>query len=427
MTRARSLVPRRYQELGIDFLKTAKYGILADDPGLGKTLQAAEAAVLPAVITCPIELVDQWRDFLVDQYPNDTVSVAAYGDVIKRDKALSAGADWTIINHDMFSRFYIPDAQTLIIDEMHHFRGRNSERSKMIRLYRKRIPRLYGLTATPEFKDVTSLWHLLHLLNPDLWSSYWAFVDTYTYNDANQYGTKIKRVRSRNQLTSRTAPYILRRTYKQVGAEVPAKIDKHITLRLDDAQAKLYRDLKNFYRIETEEGTKRFFNAGAVVHELRKMTITPVKIKAIQQILDDDPNEEPVVIFCMYIETAHTLAKALNGTCVTGEMLPAIRRLQAHGGHDKKRVRVITMKSMSEGVDITEARTVVIAEESYVPGQQHQALSRVIRERHDDTNEDPVLCVYVRYEKTIDEAVHKVNSSRTQDSNDSSVLREALL
>src|SRR5690242_2397775 len=69
-TRARSLKPREYQIDGINFLKNNKRAILADAPGLGKTFQSCEAAVLPALVTCPLTLVQQWAEFIVDQYPD---------------------------------------------------------------------------------------------------------------------------------------------------------------------------------------------------------------------------------------------------------------------------------------------------------------------------------------------------------------------
>jgi SNF2 family DNA or RNA helicase len=66
---ARSFIPRAYQVQGIEFLRQQKRAILGDAPGLGKTFQATEAAELPCVISCPLPLVDQWKEFLEDQYP----------------------------------------------------------------------------------------------------------------------------------------------------------------------------------------------------------------------------------------------------------------------------------------------------------------------------------------------------------------------
>ena len=57
--RARSFEPRPYQITGIEFLRKKGRAILADAPGLGKTFMSTEAAVLPVMVSCPVNLVDQ--------------------------------------------------------------------------------------------------------------------------------------------------------------------------------------------------------------------------------------------------------------------------------------------------------------------------------------------------------------------------------
>jgi hypothetical protein len=71
---ARSFIPRAYQVQGIEFLHASRNEpSWGTRPGLGKTFQATEAAELPCVISCPLPLVDQWKEFLEDQYPTDSV------------------------------------------------------------------------------------------------------------------------------------------------------------------------------------------------------------------------------------------------------------------------------------------------------------------------------------------------------------------
>jgi SNF2 family DNA or RNA helicase len=191
---ARSFIPRAYQVQGIEFLRQQKRAILGDAPGLGKTFQATEAAELPCVISCPLPLVDQWKEFLEDQYPLAAISVAAYGNIVQRDAALEqfkAHGGWLIMNHDLWRRAYIPDAATLIVDEMHHFKSKDPARSKMLLAYSKRVERIYGLTATPVYKDVGDLWFQLHILDPKRWSSYWDFLQRFAVTTNYGYGVKV--------------------------------------------------------------------------------------------------------------------------------------------------------------------------------------------------------------------------------------------
>src|SRR6266568_2631499 len=71
----KTMEPRAYQIEGAQRLLDAKRFILGDDAGLGKTLEAAMAARLPALIVCPTYLVWQWAEFLEEQYPDDTIAI----------------------------------------------------------------------------------------------------------------------------------------------------------------------------------------------------------------------------------------------------------------------------------------------------------------------------------------------------------------
>ena len=428
---------RPYQSMGVRFLREKKRAILGDAPGLGKTFQAIEAATLPACITAPLSLVDQWKDFIEEQYPHHSVHVAAYGDIIKRDAAFKAfEADpnqlkWLIVNHDAFRTYYIPEVQTLIADEFHHFRNREAKRSVGLRKMAERTPNVFGLTATPIFKDVGDLYHLLHIIDPQRWKSYWNFIQTYAVVDASNWGTRIVRARSPKRLEEDTADYMIARTYGDVHMYLPERIDKHITMKLKDGDLERYNKLRDYYRLELEEAqedgstSQLFFNAGAVLHALRKLTVTKEKIEAVKQIVDDTPGDAPILVFCWYRDTAEVLSKALDGAKITGAISAPERRDLAYG-MTGQRVRIATMESLSEGVDMSDCRTVIFVEQSYVPGQQYQALSRVVRHRTSpaDAN-DPVILYWVRYTNSVDQVVYTTAKDRAS-GNAMSVLKEAI-
>ena len=433
--RAKTMRFRPYQLTGTHFLRTVKRGVLCDAPGLGKTFQATEATELPAIISCPVNLCDQWAEFIAAEYPQDRVSVAAYGTPRERQSAIDAEWDWLIVNHDMWRKYFMPSINTLILDEMHHFRGRNAKRSEMLALRAQMTPRVYGLTATPIYKDVSDLYHLLHVLDPSAWKSYWQFVDRYAITADYGYGVKIVRTKPHTDLRSQLIKYMLGRTYKDVGMYLPPRIDKQVVLRLTKPQQDAYIRIKQDYKLKLDDGTyKRFFNASEVEHTLRRFTMTPEKIATIHRIIDDTPmysdgngdartdrKPEPVIVFTKYRESASRIAEALGGALITGDMDPRERRTTAL--YAKQRVRVATIDSITEGVDLSDYRTVIFAEEDYVPGKQYQALSRVLRHRPDG-RQGPVIVYYIRYQRTVDMAVHRAVQTRITDAGD--VVREAL-
>lgn len=426
--KARTFKRRQYQHEDIEWLIEQKRGILAHAPGLGKTFQACEAAELPMIVSCPTNLVGQWAEFIQDQYPAWKVVVAAYGDFIKRDKAMRQPFDVLIVNHDMYSRFYMPNCSTLVVDEFHHFRHRETQRSKGLREHAKRTPRLYGLTATPVFKDVGDLWHQLHLLDPVKWRYYNPFIEQFAYTTNQGWGNKVIKIRNEPLLKQQLKPYVRERTYKEVGMFLPDRIDKDVILTLDpDFKKNVYDKLRDFYRLELEgqDEPTRFTNAGAVLHALRKLLVTDEKLAAVKEIVLDVPDSDPVIVFCWYRDTAAKVAETCDGIEITGADTPAERRnLALTGGPQRKQVRVATMASLSEGVDLSAARTVIFIEESYVPGQNYQAMTRV--QRFSTTGDQrPVVAYWVRYKGTVDEVVHTTSRSRVS-GNAMQVLREAL-
>lgn len=441
--RARTLVPRSYQVDGITFLRQRKRAILGDAPGLGKTFQAAEAAKLPCVITCPLPLVDMWKDFLEQEYPDTKVYVAAYGSVLKRDPILQAfeaatkaGEQcWLVVNHDMFRQYFIPTATTLIVDEMHHMRHKDAARSKSLALYAKRagVERVFGLTATPVYKDISDLWHLLHILDPQTWSSYHSFLGTYANVSNYGYGTKVLGMRNKAMLDRNTRDLMLQRTYASVNMQLPERIDKHVIMRMTDKLRKSYNTLRDFYRLQLEDGEyKHLFNAGQVLHELRKLTVSPEKLAEVREIVEDTRaggDDAPIVVFVWYRDTAERVAEALNkgddgfGAVVIDGEMPAIKRATIAR---QSKLIVATMSSMSEGVDLSEARTLIYVEETYVPGQSYQSMSRVMRHRTGEGADDrPIICYWIRYAATIDQLVHDKAKARVNHSA-MDVLKEAL-
>lgn len=429
--RAVTMLLREYQQTGVDFLYDTKRGIIADAPGLGKTLQAAEAAVHPTVISAPAHLADQWADFLREQYPTEPVSVAAYGGPLERKKAIEEWTThraWLIVNHDMWRSIAIPQiANTVIADEFHHLKGRTAMRSQVFRAYAWKTPRVYGLTATPAHKDLGDLWHQLHILDPEAWPSYFKFIDRFAKTYDYGYGTHILGRKSKNSTALEEAlrPYILERTYAQVHLQLPPRIDKDIKLTLPPGERAKYKLLKNDYQQVDASGLlTRHHNPGTVLHELRRMTLTPAKFAAVAQIIDDTPGTEPIIIFTHYKETARLMAERFDGVAIDGDIPPTKRREYAlTGGVSRKRVRAITQDSLDSGVDLSHARTVIYPEESYIAGQQYQTMTRVQRVRPATTDNAPVNVYYVYYKGTVDEIIHKKVRARAASA--LSVLREA--
>lgn len=411
-----NLTLRPYQLEGASWLVDNKRGILADDVGIGKTPQAAAAAEKPVLIVCPSYLIWQWHDYLQEAYPNDTIAVAV-GDVVSRHAALMAGADWTIVNVEMLRKYYMPERiQTVIFDEFHYLRGGDSEQGRNAYALAKRTPRVYGLTATPIYKDVIDLWHLLYILDPKEWPFKGPFIKRYAKVMTRGYAQKVLGTKNQSELVRRTRPYLLRRSYDQVGLFLPSIIEKDLVIDLDADDRKTYKDLKVNHRFEDVPLTSQ----GQVLHLLRRLTVDQ-KAKAAASLIADS-GDRASAILCWYQDTAETVANLVEGICVTGSTVkPEHRAKVAHSAIAQRQPLVATIASLSQGVDLSECKNVIFVEESYVPGDMYQLRGRFQRWTE---NRQPIVMTYIRAKSTADTVVHSTVSSRGATT--SQILKEAL-
>lgn len=170
-----------YQIDGIGWLDQKRSGLLADEPGLGKTLQACVAADPPVLVVCPAAMRIEWAREMNRWRPELKVLVVA------GEKAYASEryqADVVVVNYDILGAHLkalgkIPWA-TLIGDEAHYLktlklsRGKysGSSRAKAFVELAENAGRRFLLTATPIMNRPIELWPLLHILDRDRWDSY---------------------------------------------------------------------------------------------------------------------------------------------------------------------------------------------------------------------------------------------------------------
>lgn len=444
------IVPRKYQVEGITFLQSRKRAMLTDAPGLGKTIQGALAAEPPVLVVAPNYLVEHWDEWLHEHIFTDGMgyvenaddyawaewyaprnaraqSIAvAEGTWLKKNAALKERADWTIINVQML-RTHIKELvkykyKTVIFDESHHLRNRKAEQSKGAAKVAAKAEYVFHLTASPVWKELDDLYMQLHILHPEIFTSYWNFVDAFCLTETTGFGTKILGVKKDNieELEELLVHVRLGRSYEDAGREVPPLITKYIKLEFPERYKKLYTQTMNYWIGELE---MQMAHPSQVMHALRAITSYQGKVDAVVDTILDSVGSS--VVFVWYRDLAREIAKALrakglDAIAITGEDPAQMRKAMAK---NHKHV-VATIASLSEGIDLSHANTVIFAEEHWPPGSTYQALSRVRRERQEGDNSKPVVVYYVHVKGTIDESIHAVSKRRTATIRD--VVGEAL-
>ncbi len=145
---------RPFQRAGVAYVLDARRTFLADEQGLGKTVQALAALeaddAYPAIVVCPASLKLNWEREASVWLPERSVAVAAgTGGVIPT-------ADITIINYDIVhahrARLSLRRARALVLDESHYVKNPRARRTRAVRRLAEELPpdalRL-ALTGTP--------------------------------------------------------------------------------------------------------------------------------------------------------------------------------------------------------------------------------------------------------------------------------------
>lgn len=458
------LVPRDYQVEGIAFLRDNMRAMNRDKPGLGKTLQAAYAAEAPVLVLCPNYLVEQWVDWLCgfddaslrrayqvaqttwqvpEQMPDYLVWATprpnvegtvgwCVGDYWKKKNVLDAQCDWTVGNHEMLSTHKdwfddLPDGyfKTLIIDESHHLRNHTSARSRVADKIARKIERIYELTGTPIWKEADDLYMQLHLLAPEIFSSYTKFVDLFCIAESGRFGTKVLGVKKEMlpELDEILNIMTMGRTYKEAGRQLPQAIPHTVKVQFPPDLQRIYDDAVDQWAIQLEDESVVFDNYSQVMNVLRQITAFPGKIEAAEQILEDAPNDK-AVIFCWYRETADRVHRYIKDSVLVDGTVPIVeRRRRALSG----KVVVCTIAALAEGIDLSDVRTVIYIEEHWPPGSEEQSLGRIQRDRDSkkQPNQDPIQVHYVHVKGTIDEHIHRVKGRRFVSMRE--IIREVVL
>jgi SNF2 family DNA or RNA helicase len=155
-------------------------GILADEVGLGKTVEAglvvSELALRGeaerVLVLCPAPLTEQWRHELATKFG------LSFG-VLGPGADPTAAAPRLVLSLDLArrqavaARLHTVSWDLVVVDEAHRLKNRDTEIHRLVAGLPRR--RLLLLSATPLQNDLTELYALVSLVRPDLVGSYRGF------------------------------------------------------------------------------------------------------------------------------------------------------------------------------------------------------------------------------------------------------------
>jgi SNF2 family DNA or RNA helicase len=247
-------VPREDQIVGAEFLASRRVdtqvgSILADVMGFGKTLQAALAWKLlkkrgPALLIARSNTQAVW----LNQAPRCEIQTPY---IISGPKPRRL-RDWQEVGSYSFVTATLETVRQdidivkkipwgmVIVEEAHKIVNHKTLAWKAVKQLRPEY--LILITGSPLRRGFQSLWALLHICDPQRWSSYWRYINTYGYVVRGDFNNQeILGLRESDKLIRDIAPYYIRREMPE-GVPPKTRILDHV-LHLSSGQARMYNDL----------------------------------------------------------------------------------------------------------------------------------------------------------------------------------------
>lgn len=411
-----------HQVEGARWLADRTAALLADEPGLGKTITAlvATKSLQPqdvgcprVLVLCPTVVLYNWEAEAETWLEAPCIQVVAHGKT-----TIEPVAEVVIVTHGLLLNAWIRSQllsaswDVVIVDEAHGFKSMEAERTTV--LYHaqagvvKAAGRVWLLSGTPCPNNAAELYtHLRGLdwkrLVPETGGKpmeYDEYVRRYCVWEYGLHGIKItanQRARL-PELKKRLEGFILRRKKKDELKNLPPIRFETVHLRpvnLDAALVALGQDLSKSVRKELadlergEDAALTFFDTiknrteFAEFRRLCGMAKAQQVVELLERELEDGALDK-VVVFAHHRAVVDLIAAGLERfgiRTITGASSPVERNRAVASFQTDARVRVMVSNIVAGGVGVTltAASDVVFAEQSWVPGENAQAANRCHR------------------------------------------------
>lgn len=420
--------PYPYQIIGAIQAAQGKT-LIADEPGLGKTIQAILWAAITKpkrlLVICPPNLATNWnqeitrtgitknaiRGTLLQIKPTKkTFTFPKTGIIICPDTLLTArpGLQKQI-------KQWKPSAA--IIDESHRYKNPYAKRTKTILRICHPTPNVLALTGTPIVSSPVDLFATLSILGK-LGHFPEDFVNTYTFK--NYWGDRKPKPSALPDLYARLDKHVwTRRTKTQVLNDLPPKTRAHQTIDLTKAELDVvFAPLKQ--KIATWETNPKdpevlAEHAKRYVSQARKATGLAKIPAATEWIINHHTGTgRPLIAWIIHKKVAsllnENLEKAGLKTAIYNGTTPANDRNQIVEDFQAGKIDVLIGQITAAGVGLTltRAQDALFVETEWTPALIVQAEDRI----HRITQTAPVTITTLIATGTLDPVIHKILSQK---------------
>lgn len=276
-----------FQRKGAAFLKSMPSALLADVPGLGKSIQtlAATEEDEQVLIFCPASLKYSWEDEIKKWLPGAKVLVVSGNKQARTEAWLfatkgffgsSGRPKYVIANYELLLHDFdlINDHEWPVVacDEATRISNPNAQTTKNLKLLKsaKRI----ALTGTPISNSPEDIYSLIDWIAPRYLGSYYHFRAKYCVIPEDDPFNRVTAYKNLDELAAKVDRFMLRRTKEEVFKDFPPKMVETISFDLSESERDLYQNIKEEVRDEIKK-------LGDL--DTRTIGIIPVKMLRLKQ------------------------------------------------------------------------------------------------------------------------------------------------
>jgi SWI/SNF-related matrix-associated actin-dependent regulator 1 of chromatin subfamily A len=403
-----------FQRAGVSYLLARRRAFLADEQGLGKTIEALatlEAAdAYPAVIVCPASLKLNWRRELERWLPGRSVALLSGN----RAAGEEADADVTLLNYEIVAarlrELCALRPRALVLDESHYCKNPAAKRTQAVARLSTAVAEdglVLALSGTPVTNRPAELIAQLRILGRlEDFGSGARFGQRFRGPDAH--------LRLHWHLRARC---FVRRLKADVLPQLPAKTRAVVPVELDNAaEYRLAeRDLVAWLRSQPLDLRELDAKVAAALRAERLVRCNALKLlaargklhAALAWIHDFCCSGERLVVFVAHREIQRaTLARFPDALHILGEDSAiardaALRAFQDERQSEGNQLIVCSLEVAGHGLTLTRSSNVAFLELGWTPAKHDQAEDRC----HRIGQQDAVSAYYLLAADTIDETI----------------------
>ena len=401
-----------YQKQGIEFLVSRQGGMLLDEQGLGKTVQALKACekVDPQVlvIVCPAIMRGTWSHHVANLMPsNIQVVINSYEWYVKLD------------NYKALLKSIKGKRVAVIVDEAHYIKTPTSKRTKTVQhlLSLDNIVFKVLLTGTPVTRDVDDLYTQLKVFYPDFCRSIFEYRKKYMRCIHSYFGDVYKGFKNdylRQEIINYLKSCSLRRTKKSAGLNLPSIVRQPVYIDINKTIAKKSLEILDYatkvingvddytlYKTDLAEEASHI----ASIRKALGVAKVPQVLQYIEHLLQS--GTQKLVVFGVHVDVVNLIYEALKekykeikthriiGATTSTQREKIIKEFQEL---ETPQILVANMIACGVGVTLTKSHTVVFAELDFTPSNIMQAEARV----HRITQEHIVNSIFMIANESLD-------------------------